>query len=61
MDWFKKHVDTVIIMSGILSSFLWVNNKLNNLEKEVVIIKTVLIMKNIMPKDLACEKKDKIK
>jgi len=56
MDWFKKHTDTVIIIGAIASSILWMNGKFNDvdtkfsdLEKEMAIIKTVLIMKGIMP------------
>jgi len=59
MDWFKKHTDTVIILTGIISSVLWMNVKFNDIdknfskiEKEIAIIKTVLIMKNIMPSEL---------
>ncbi len=53
MDWMKKHVDTVIVLGGILTSVLWMNGKFNQLEKEVAVIKTVLIMKDILPKELA--------
>ena len=53
MDWFKKHIDTLVILGGIFSSFLWMNGKFNELEKDMAIIKTVLIMKDIMPKELA--------
>lgn len=53
MDVVKKHVDTVIVLGGILGSVLWQNGKFNELEKEVVVIKTVLIMKDVMPKELA--------
>lgn len=56
MDWIRKHVDTVIVLGGILSSVLWMNSKFNELDKEISIIKTVLIMKNIMPTELAKEK-----
>jgi len=59
MDWFKKHVDTVIILGGILTSVIWMNNKFNALEKDVAVIKAVLIMKNIMPQELAKEKGEK--
>ena len=58
MEWFKKHTDTVLIL--ILSSVLWMNGKFleveqrfSTIEKEIAIIKTVLIMKNIMPNELA--------
>jgi hypothetical protein len=60
MDWMKKHVDTVIIIGAIITSMLWMNGKFNDVEKEVnglktdiAIIKTVLIMKQIMPVELA--------
>jgi hypothetical protein len=57
MDRFKKHVDTVIILGGILTSLIWVNNKFNNLEKDVAVIKAVMILKNILPQELAKEVK----
>ncbi len=60
MDFFKKHVDTVIVLSGILSAVLWMNGKfsdvhdrLNEIEKDIVMVKTVLIMQKIMPTELA--------
>lgn len=56
MELFKKHVDTVIILGAIISSMLWINGKFNDLEKDITIIKTVLILKQIMPPELA--KKD---
>lgn len=53
MDWFKKHVDTVIVVTAIVGSMLWMNGKFNQLEKDMAIIKTVLVMKDILPKELA--------
>lgn len=79
MEWFKKHVDTVIILGAILSSVLWMNSKFNavdsrfakvdlqfkdvdlkfkDVEREISIMKTVLIMKNIIPDQLAISDKD---
>ena len=62
MEWFKKHTDTVIILGGILASVFWMNGKFSevdkrfsDLEKDAAIIKTVLIMKQIMPPELAKE------
>lgn len=62
MDWFKKHVDTTIILSAFAVSILWMNGKFNAVDKqfadihqELAVIKTVLIMKNIMPSELAHE------
>src|SRR5574338_879802 len=86
MDWFKKHVDTVIILGAFASSIIWMNGKFNDvdkrfakveneietrfakveneietrfsgIEKDLAIIKTVLIMKEIMPRELAHENK----
>lgn len=48
MDWLKKHVDTVIILTAFGSSILWMNGQFNKIEKDLTIVKTVLIMKNIL-------------
>lgn len=60
MDCLKKHTDTVIVLGAILSSVMWMNGKFNqvdqrfsNLEKDLAVMKAVLIMKWIMPVDLA--------
>lgn len=70
MDWIKKHVDTVIILSAFGASVLWMNSQFNGvgsrfseIEKDLAVIKTVLILKNIMPSELAhChDKKEELK
>ncbi len=53
MDWFKKHADTFAILGTFALCFWNMNEKINAIEKDVTIIKTVLIMKNIMPNELA--------
>jgi hypothetical protein len=60
MEWFKKHTDTVIILTAFAASILWMNGKFNDidnrffeLEKDIAIVKTVLIMQKIMPAELA--------
>lgn len=60
MELFKKHIDTVIILTAFATSILWMNGKFNevdkrfnDIEKDLSIVKTVLIMKNIMPIELA--------
>lgn len=60
MNWFSKHVDTMIILGGILSSIIWMNGKFNeiekeiyNMQKEIAVMKTVMIMKGIMPEVLS--------
>ncbi len=62
--WFKKHVDTVIVLAGVLGCFLWMNSNFNCLqlemnkrfslmEKEMAVMKTVLFMNGNYPKELA--------
>ncbi len=57
MDWFKKHADTIVILGSFALCFWTLNEKMNdrfnNLEKDITMIKTVLILKNIMPSELA--------
>jgi hypothetical protein len=57
MEWMKKHVDTVIILGAFGAAMLWMNGKFNALEKDITIIKTVLVLKNIMPAEL-CHKEN---
>jgi hypothetical protein len=59
-NWFKKHVDTAIILGAFGTSVLWMNGKFSDIEKdiaglktEVAVVKTVLLMKNILPAELA--------
>ncbi len=46
-------MNTVIILSAFAASLIWMNGKFNDLEKDMAVIKAVLIMKNIMPVELA--------
>lgn len=73
MEWMKKHADTVVILTGVLAAFGWMNASINSLrkdcddkfsalqknmntmEKDIAVIKTVLIMKDMMPKELCKE------
>lgn len=53
MDWIKKHVDTVIVLGGLLSSVLWMNNKFSEVEKEIGILKTSMaVMKSDVEKEI---------
>jgi hypothetical protein len=64
MEWFKQHADTLVILSSFALCFWHLNEKINSLDKEVskelAIIKTVLLIKNIMPSELA-NKNEEIK
>ena len=60
MDTLKKHIDTIIILGSFASCMLWMNGKFTEIdarfakiEQELAVIKTVLILKQIMPADLA--------
>jgi hypothetical protein len=50
---FKKYAETIVIVSTICGSLIWMNGKFNTIEKDIAIIKTVLIMKNILPSEIA--------
>jgi hypothetical protein len=54
-NWFSKHVDTIIILSAFAGSMIWMNGKFNDIEKDMAVMKTVLILREIMPKELAKE------
>lgn len=45
MEWFKKHTDTAIVLTAILGSMLWMNGKFNDLEKDIMVIKTAILIK----------------
>ena len=61
--WLKKHIDTFIVI-GVLSSIMFyfhsnvsgnfknIDARFNKIEKDLAIIKTVLVMKGILPKEL---------
>lgn len=60
MEWFKKHAETVLVLGAIFGSFLWMNGKFNDLEKEmssirqeIAVMKAIMIMNGHYPKELA--------
>lgn len=74
MEWLKKHSDTLAVLAVVVGAAIWMNNGLHqlkhditsemnvrfsSLEKDVAIIKTVLVMKEVMPKELACNEEKK--
>lgn len=52
MDWFKKHADTIVILGSFAICFWTLNEKISKIENDIIVIKTVLVMKNIMPSEL---------
>lgn len=56
MDWFKDHADTLSIIASLVASLLWINTQFNEIKIDIAVIKTVLIMKQIVPCELAKDK-----
>jgi len=52
MEWFKQHADTIAILTVFAGCFWNLNEKINAIDKDLAIIKTVLVMKNIIPNEL---------
>lgn len=57
-DWFKNHSNTLSIIGVIVGALIWINsqfgairNDLALLDKDIAIIKTVMVMKNIIPNE----------
>jgi hypothetical protein len=59
MEWIKKHSDTFLVLGALFGGFLWLNSQFNEIRKDITIIKTVMIMKGIMPENLAMNKGEK--
>lgn len=60
-NWFREHADTIAILGTFAFCFWSLNEKMNDrftkIETELAVIKTVLIMKNILPNELACHER----
>lgn len=73
MDLIKKHVDTVIVLGGIITSILWMNHKFTQvdekfakvdlrfaeIEKDMAVMKAVLMVKGQYPKELMSAREEK--
>lgn len=59
MDWCKQHADTIAILTVFFGCFWTLNEKINTMDKDIAIIKTVLVMRNIMPNELALHESEK--
>jgi hypothetical protein len=58
MELIKKHVDTVVILGGIAGSLIWMNGKFNDIDRRLVRIETVMVVKGIMPDHFAGNKEE---
>lgn len=52
-NWLRHHLDLIVMLSAFATSMLWLNGKFNEIEKDIAVIKAVMVMKNIMPGELA--------
>ena len=52
MNWLMKHADTIAILSTFALCFWTLNEKISKIESDIIVIKTVMVMKNIMPAEL---------
>ena len=59
MEWFKKHVDMFVTIGVIFGMISWMSMKFSKIDKrfakieqDVAIIKTVLVIKNIVPQEV---------
>lgn len=59
-NWFSKHVDAIVTISTVIGGILWMTDRFehrfNAIEKDLTVIKTVLVLKGIMPESLVKEK-----
>lgn len=35
MDWFKRHIDAIFVLSGIIASMLWMNGQFNEVNRHM--------------------------
>ena len=64
MEILKKHADTVVTLGGLFGAILWINSqftgindRFSNMEKDIAVIKAVLIVNGQYPKELALQDK----
>ena len=55
MDFLKRHLDTLIIVGSVCGACIWMNGKFNDVDRRLIRIETVMIMKGIMPEIFAHE------
>lgn len=55
MEFFKKRSDTIVIICSFILCFWILNEKINVIEKDLILMKNVLVTKNIMLIELAIE------
>ena len=65
MEWFKKHMESLIIIGMMFSGFLWMNGKFNDidrrfyqLENRLSKIETIMIVKGICSSEILGSNKE---
>jgi hypothetical protein len=63
-NWFKKHMDMLVIVGMILVASKWadgkfdkINDRFTSIEKDITQVKTVLIIRGWLPESMAAEEK----
>lgn len=61
MDLIRKHAETLKILGGVATglifSCMWINGKFNEVNTRLTKIETVLVMRGIMPQEMASSEK----
>ena len=52
MEWLKQHADTLVILSSFALCFWTLNEKINSIDKDLAVIKTVMVMRKMMPAEI---------
>lgn len=52
LKFLEKYGTALSVIFTVIAALMWFNGKFNALEKDMAVIKTVLIMRNLMPNDL---------
>lgn len=60
MELIKKYVDTAIVLGGILGAMIWISGKFNDIDRRLIRIETVMIMKGIIPSELITKNEKQI-
>ena len=54
---FKEHADTAVLLlamlTSLVTSIMWLNGKFSDIDRRLVRIETVLVVRGIMPADIA--------
>ena len=58
MEWFKKHADALMVIGSIIASMVWMNGKFNQIDKDMAVMETIILMKEMAPAEVFAAKAD---